>query len=257
MQDPNVSDVVGKTIKGEVDALTIRWRQDIPAHGIDKDARVLELIAAYRARGHLMADVDPLRYNNESLESHPDLNVLTYELTLWDLDRTFNVGGFHGAERLKLRKVLSVLRDAYCRHIGVEYAHILDRDERSWLQEQIEAGMPKPSNSEQKYILQKVNAAEAFENFLQTKYVGQKRFSLEGAETLIPLMDAIIDTAAGQGLDAGAGPPRRLDGALGSRGGLGHLDTDLAGGGGQLLGRGRDRLDAVRLGDRVQRLEHL
>ncbi|WP_256219681.1 thiamine pyrophosphate-dependent enzyme, partial [Corynebacterium ulcerans] len=81
------------------------------------------------------------------------------------------------------------------------YTHILDRDERLWLQDRIEAGMPKPSYAEQKYILQKLNAAQAFEDFLQTKYVGQKRFSLEGAEALIPLMDSAIDTAAGQGLD--------------------------------------------------------
>ncbi|TWS23736.1 multifunctional oxoglutarate decarboxylase/oxoglutarate dehydrogenase thiamine pyrophosphate-binding subunit/dihydrolipoyllysine-residue succinyltransferase subunit [Tsukamurella sputi] len=179
----------------------IRWRQDIPAHGIDKDARVLELIAAYRARGHLMADVDPLRYNNESLESHPDLNVLTYELTLWDLDRTFNVGGFHGAERLKLRKVLSVLRDAYCRHVGIEYTHILEPEQQKWLQERVETKDIKPTVAEQKYILSKLNAAEAFETFLQTKYVGQKRFSLEGAESVIPMMDAVLDQAAEHELD--------------------------------------------------------
>ncbi|BDH56327.1 multifunctional oxoglutarate decarboxylase/oxoglutarate dehydrogenase thiamine pyrophosphate-binding subunit/dihydrolipoyllysine-residue succinyltransferase subunit [Tsukamurella sp. PLM1] len=179
----------------------IRWRRDIPAHGIDKDARVLELIAAYRARGHLMADVDPLRYNNESLESHPDLNVLTYELTLWDLDRTFNVGGFHGAERLKLRKVLSVLRDAYCRHVGIEYAHILEPEQQKWLEERVETKDIKPTVAEQKYILSKLNAAEAFETFLQTKYVGQKRFSLEGAESVIPMMDAVLDQAAEHSLD--------------------------------------------------------
>ena len=102
---------------------------------------------------------------------------------------------------MSLREVMSRLRTAYTLKVGSEYAHILDRDEREWLRDRLEAGMPKPTNAEQKYILQKVNAAEAFENFLQTKYVGQKRFSLEGAETLIPLMDSIIDTAAGQGLD--------------------------------------------------------
>ncbi|WP_040765687.1 multifunctional oxoglutarate decarboxylase/oxoglutarate dehydrogenase thiamine pyrophosphate-binding subunit/dihydrolipoyllysine-residue succinyltransferase subunit [Tsukamurella sp. 1534] len=179
----------------------IRWRRDIPAHGIDKDARVLELIAAYRARGHLMADVDPLRFNNDKLESHPDLNVLTYELTLWDLDRTFNVGGFHGSERLKLRKVLSVLRDAYCRHVGIEYAHILEPEQQKWLQERVETKDIKPNVAEQKYILSKLNAAEAFETFLQTKYVGQKRFSLEGAESVIPMMDAVLDQAAEHQLD--------------------------------------------------------
>ncbi|WP_344998383.1 multifunctional oxoglutarate decarboxylase/oxoglutarate dehydrogenase thiamine pyrophosphate-binding subunit/dihydrolipoyllysine-residue succinyltransferase subunit, partial [Tsukamurella soli] len=179
----------------------IRWRQDMPSHGVDKDARVLELIAAYRNRGHLMADVDPLRYNNDSLESHPDLNVLTYDLTLWDLDRTFNVGGFHGKDRMKLREVLSVLRDAYCRHVGVEYTHILEPEQQKWLQERVENKTIKPSVAAQKYLLSKLNAAEAFETFLATKYVGQKRFSLEGAESLIPMMDAVIDQAAEHELD--------------------------------------------------------
>jgi 2-oxoglutarate decarboxylase len=174
----------------------IRWRQDIPSHGIDKDARVLELIAAYRNRGHLMADVDPLRYNKESLESHPDLNVLSYELTLWDLDRTFNVAGFHGQDRMKLRNVLSVLRDAYCRHIGLEYGYILEPEQQRWLQDRVENRQMQFSIAEKKYILSRLNAAEAFETFLQTKYVGQKRFSLEGAESVIPMMDAVIDQAA-------------------------------------------------------------
>ena len=174
----------------------IRWRQDIPAHGIDKDARVLELIAAYRSRGHLMADTDPLAMDSDARVAHPDLDVLTYNLTLWDLDRTFKVGGFHGQEKMKLRDVLSVLRDAYCRHIGVEYTHILDPEQQRWLQERVEIKHVKPPVAEQKYILSKLNAAEAFETFLQTKYVGQKRFSLEGAESVIPMMDAVIDRSA-------------------------------------------------------------
>ncbi|MFT3714730.1 MAG: multifunctional oxoglutarate decarboxylase/oxoglutarate dehydrogenase thiamine pyrophosphate-binding subunit/dihydrolipoyllysine-residue succinyltransferase subunit [Gordonia sp. (in: high G+C Gram-positive bacteria)] len=178
----------------------IRWRQDIPAGIVDKNTRVLELIAAYRARGHLMADTDPLNMESDARAAHPDLDVLTYGLTLWDLDRTFNVGGFHGQEKMKLRDVLSVLRDAYCRHVGVEYTHILDPDQQRWLQERVEIKHVKPPVAEQKYILSKLNAAEAFETFLQTKYVGQKRFSLEGAESVIPMMDAVIDRSADHGL---------------------------------------------------------
>ena len=102
---------------------------------------------------------------------------------------------------MTLREVLSRLRNAYSVKVGSEYIHILDRDEREWLQDRLEGGQPKPTHAEQMHILHKLNAAEAFETFLQTKYVGQKRFSLEGAESLIPLMDAVIDTAAGQGLD--------------------------------------------------------
>ncbi|BBZ12834.1 multifunctional 2-oxoglutarate metabolism enzyme [Mycobacterium branderi] len=179
----------------------VRWRPDNPDSIVDKNARVVELIAAYRNRGHLMADTDPLRLDNTRFRSHPDLDVLTHGLTLWDLDRVFKVNGFAGAEYKKLRDVLSVLRDAYCRHVGVEYTHILEPEQQKWLQERIEVKHDKPTVAQQKYILSKLNAAEAFETFLQTKYVGQKRFSLEGAETVIPMMDAAIDQCAEHGLD--------------------------------------------------------
>ena len=181
----------------------IRWAQDLPNTGIDKNTRVMRLIEAFRSRGHLLADIDPLRYDqpNTSAPNHADLDIEEHGLTLWDLDRTFNVGGFGGKETMTLREVLSRLRNAYCLKVGSEYTHILDREEREWLQDRLEGGQPKPTHAEQKYIMQKLNAAEAFENFLQTKYVGQKRFSLEGAESLIPLMDSAIDTAAGAGLD--------------------------------------------------------
>ncbi|OBF27437.1 multifunctional oxoglutarate decarboxylase/oxoglutarate dehydrogenase thiamine pyrophosphate-binding subunit/dihydrolipoyllysine-residue succinyltransferase subunit [Mycobacterium sp. ACS4331] len=179
----------------------IRWRTDNPDSVTDKNARVIELIAAYRNRGHLMADIDPLRLERDKWRSHPDLDVLTHGLTLWDLDREFKVDGFAGKEYKKLRDVLSVLRDAYCRHIGVEYTHILEPEQQQWLQERIEVRHEKPTVAQQKYILSRLNAAEAFETFLQTKYVGQKRFSLEGAETIIPMMDAAIDQCAEHGLD--------------------------------------------------------
>nr|3ZHQ_A Chain A, MULTIFUNCTIONAL 2-OXOGLUTARATE METABOLISM ENZYME [Mycolicibacterium smegmatis]3ZHQ_B Chain B, MULTIFUNCTIONAL 2-OXOGLUTARATE METABOLISM ENZYME [Mycolicibacterium smegmatis]3ZHQ_C Chain C, MULTIFUNCTIONAL 2-OXOGLUTARATE METABOLISM ENZYME [Mycolicibacterium smegmatis]3ZHQ_D Chain D, MULTIFUNCTIONAL 2-OXOGLUTARATE METABOLISM ENZYME [Mycolicibacterium smegmatis]3ZHR_A Chain A, MULTIFUNCTIONAL 2-OXOGLUTARATE METABOLISM ENZYME [Mycolicibacterium smegmatis]3ZHR_B Chain B, MULTIFUNCTIONAL len=167
----------------------------------DKNARVIELIAAYRNRGHLMADIDPLRLDNTRFRSHPDLDVNSHGLTLWDLDREFKVDGFAGVQRKKLRDILSVLRDAYCRHVGVEYTHILEPEQQRWIQERVETKHDKPTVAEQKYILSKLNAAEAFETFLQTKYVGQKRFSLEGAETVIPMMDAVIDQCAEHGLD--------------------------------------------------------
>lgn len=181
----------------------MRWAQDLPNTGVDKNTRVMQLIEAYRSRGHLIADINPLHWIQPGMPvpDHRDLDIATHGLTLWDLDRTFHVGGFAGRETMTLREVLVTLRRAYTLKVGSEYTHILDRDERTWLQDRLEAGMAKPTPAEQKYILQKLNAAEAFENFLQTKYVGQKRFSLEGAESLIPLMDAAIDTAAGQGLD--------------------------------------------------------
>ena len=181
----------------------VRWRKDITDPRVDKDARVLELIAAYRNRGHLMADIDPLdgMHAQRRRTFHPDLDVNSHELTLWDLDREFSVGGFVGKDRMRLRDVLSSLRAAYCRKIGIEYTHILENEQRAWLQDRIEGVDDKPTVAEQKYILSKVNAAEAFETFLQTKYVGQKRFSLEGAESVIPMMDAVIDEAAEFGLD--------------------------------------------------------
>ncbi|WP_235877522.1 multifunctional oxoglutarate decarboxylase/oxoglutarate dehydrogenase thiamine pyrophosphate-binding subunit/dihydrolipoyllysine-residue succinyltransferase subunit [Saccharopolyspora karakumensis] len=176
----------------------VRWTQDIPEGAVDKTARVLELIDAYRTRGHLMADIDPLNYRQRR---HEDLDVLSHSLTLWDLDREFAVGGFAGREKMKLRDVLGVLRDSYCRTVGVEYMHILEPDEREWLQQRVEKPHTKPDSTEQKYILSKLNAAEAFETFLQTKYVGQKRFSLEGAETVVPLLDAVLDNSAANELD--------------------------------------------------------
>ncbi|GAA1233997.1 multifunctional oxoglutarate decarboxylase/oxoglutarate dehydrogenase thiamine pyrophosphate-binding subunit/dihydrolipoyllysine-residue succinyltransferase subunit [Prauserella halophila] len=176
----------------------VRWVSDIPEGEIDKTARVLELIESYRMRGHLMADTDPLNYRQRR---HEDLDVLSHGLTLWDLDREFAVGGFAGQEKMKLREVLGVLRDSYCRTVGVEYTHILDPDERRWIQDRVEIPHDKPEPTVQKYVLSKLNAAEAFETFLQTKYVGQKRFSLEGGETVIPMLDTLLDKAAEHSLD--------------------------------------------------------
>jgi 2-oxoglutarate decarboxylase len=176
----------------------VRWVNDLPEGEIDKTARVLELIDAYRMRGHLMADVDPLNYRQRR---HEDLDILSHGLTLWDLDREFAVGGFAGKQRMKLRDVLGVLRDSYCRTVGVEYTHILDPEERRWIQDRVEVPHAKPDPAVQKYVLSKLNAAEAFETFLQTKYVGQKRFSLEGGETVIPLLDTVLDKAAEHELD--------------------------------------------------------
>lgn len=181
----------------------MRWSQDLPNTGLDKNTRVMQLIQAYRSRGHLIADVNPLHWVQPGMPvpEHSDLNIESHGLTIWDLDRRFHVGGFVGRETMTLREVLTKLRNAYTHKVGSEYTHILDRDERTWLQNRLEDGMPKPTPAEQKFIMQQLNSAEAFETFLQTKYVGQKRFSLEGAESLIPLMDSAIDTAAGQGLD--------------------------------------------------------
>jgi multifunctional 2-oxoglutarate metabolism enzyme len=177
------------------------WIQDISAshdEDVNKTARVQELIHAYRVRGHLMADTDPLEYRQRR---HPDLDVTTHGLTLWDLERDFATGGFGGAPILKLRKVLGILRDAYCRTVGVEYMHIQDPEQREWIQAKVETTYAKTSADEQLRILRRLNSAEAFETFLQTKFVGQKRFSLEGAESVIAVLDRILCRAAGEGMD--------------------------------------------------------
>ena len=157
-----------------------------------------ELIHAYRVRGHLMADTNPLEVTQRK---HPDLDINLHGLTLWDLEREFPTGGFGGKPRMKLRDILGVLRDSYCRTVGSEYMHIQDPEERRWLQDRIEVPHSRAEHDEQIRILSRLNVAEAFEQFLQTKFVGQRRFSLEGAESLIPLLDAVLAEAADAELD--------------------------------------------------------
>ncbi|WDF41205.1 multifunctional oxoglutarate decarboxylase/oxoglutarate dehydrogenase thiamine pyrophosphate-binding subunit/dihydrolipoyllysine-residue succinyltransferase subunit [Streptomyces sp. T12] len=179
----------------------VRWLKDIDASHDDdvtKAARVFELIHSYRVRGHVMADTDPLEYRQRK---HPDLDITEHGLTLWDLEREFAVGGFSGKSLMKLRDILGVLRDSYCRTTGIEFMHIQDPKQRKWIQDRIERPHTKPEREEQLRILRRLNAAEAFETFLQTKYVGQKRFSLEGGESVIPLLDAVLDSAAESRLD--------------------------------------------------------
>ncbi|WP_413601726.1 multifunctional oxoglutarate decarboxylase/oxoglutarate dehydrogenase thiamine pyrophosphate-binding subunit/dihydrolipoyllysine-residue succinyltransferase subunit [Curtobacterium sp. Curtsp57] len=179
----------------------IQWANDINvdlAHRVGKTARVQELINSFRVRGHLMADVDPLEYRQRT---HPDLEIESHGLTFWDLDREFVTGGLAGTTSAPLRDILGVLRDAYCRTVGIEYMHIQDPEQRRWVQSRIEVPYSKPSKEEQLRVLGKLNEAEAFETFLQTKYVGQKRFSLEGGESTIAFLDTLIQGAAAAGLD--------------------------------------------------------
>jgi multifunctional 2-oxoglutarate metabolism enzyme len=181
--------------------LPIRWANDIATthdSDIDKTARVQQLIHAFRVRGHLMADLDPLTFHQRT---HPDLELSSHGLTLWDLDREFATGGFSQKPFLKLREILGVLRDAYCRTVGIEFMHIQDPEEREWIQRRVERPHEKLTREEQLQVLHRLNSAEAFETFLHTKYVGQKRFSLEGGESTIALLDTVLDEAADTGLD--------------------------------------------------------
>jgi 2-oxoglutarate dehydrogenase E1 component len=165
----------------------------------EKQAAVLQLIRAYRVRGHLQADTNPLGYE---WEYHAELDPATYGLTIWDLDREFITGGLGGEDKLPLREILSILRKAYTSKVGTAFMHISDPEEKKWIQNRIEPmrNAGPPSEEERHRIVQKLNAAEAFERFLHTKYIGHKRFSLEGSETMIPLIDTLLSDAADAGV---------------------------------------------------------
>jgi len=167
-----------------------------------KEVGVIELINAYRVRGHLIADVDPL--HALPVLYHPELDIETYGLTIWDLDREFITGGLAGTQIATLREILDILKRAYCGKVGIEYRHIQSKEEKIWLREQIRQQFvsPQPVPIEiKKQLLWKLISAEQFERFLHTKYLGQKRFSLEGCETIIPLLDQLIEGAAARGVE--------------------------------------------------------
>ncbi|WP_311525000.1 multifunctional oxoglutarate decarboxylase/oxoglutarate dehydrogenase thiamine pyrophosphate-binding subunit/dihydrolipoyllysine-residue succinyltransferase subunit, partial [uncultured Varibaculum sp.] len=177
-----------------------QWERDFSYDAVTekgKPARIAELIHAYRSRGHLAANTDPLQ---QILRRHPDLSIGSYGLSVWDLDRVFPTGGFAGRDTMNLRDLLEQLRSTYTQAIGIEYMHIQDPVQRRWVQSRIEKPSKKLSKDEQMHVLSMLNHAEAFETFLQTKYVGQKRFSLEGAESLIPLLDKMLSSASRTGL---------------------------------------------------------
>jgi len=182
----------------------VKWRPDI--NPIDreegllhKQMQVAKLIRVHRVRGHLLADLDPLRWKEPV--TPVELDPATYGLTIWDLDREFLTDGVGGITRMRLGDLLGVLRDAYCRTIGVEYMHIQDTEEQQWIQSQVETLAPPIPKDHKHRILERLNAAESFEKFLATKYVGTKRFGIEGAESAIPILDEILSSAADEGLD--------------------------------------------------------
>src|SRR4051812_41347563 len=167
-----------------------RWSQDHrPLEGstdaVEKPLAVWQLVNMYRVRGHLIANLDPLGLKEP--KTHPELDPVHWGLSIWDLDREFPTGGLAGKRTMKLRDILGVLRDAYARTVGVEYMHIQEPDQKAWVQQHVEGVSTDLTADEKRAVLAALNAAEAFERFLHTKYLGQKRFSLEGAETLIPM----------------------------------------------------------------------
>jgi 2-oxoglutarate dehydrogenase E1 component len=182
-----------------------RWANDLnpssnenEAERILKQIRVQELINMYRVRGHLNAHLDPL--SSEPPPLHAELDLATYGLTIWDLQRTFVVDGLAGLHEATLEKILAILRDAYCRTTGIEYGHIMDPAQKRWIQERVEGVSVTTSLEEQRRILNVLSEAELFERFLHTRYVGQKRFGLEGAESTIVALQTVLDEAADGGV---------------------------------------------------------
>lgn len=183
-------------------------RQAAPAargtNGYSADAaaaqsRVASLIYAYRSRGHLVADVNPLKPPREDLD---DLAVDAYGFSEQDFDRVFDTGHLHVPDQLSLREILEVLRKTYCGHIGMQYTHIEDTRIRRWLQAQMEPirNHPNYDRDRKLEILSHLIDAEMFETFIQTRYPGQKRFSLEGAESLIPAVHSLVELAPEEGI---------------------------------------------------------
>ena len=183
---------------------SVKWHDD--SNSLDSEDALLEkqmqiatLIRVHRVRGHLIADLDPLHWRAPRMPR--ELDPATYGLTVWDLDREFLTGGVGGVNRSTLGELLGVLRDAYCRTIGVEYMHIQNTDEQRWVQEHFEGVKRNDFEVDKIRVLERLNAAEAFERFLSTKYVGTKRFGLEGAESAIPILDKILNLAADAKMD--------------------------------------------------------
>jgi 2-oxoglutarate dehydrogenase E1 component len=185
----------------------VRWERDHDSAevGVDsahqrllKQVHVQTLINLYRVRGHLIAHLDPL--DAEPPDLHPELDPLHYGLTIWDLPRQFVADGLAGKDMATLDEILHILRDAYCRTLGIEYMHIQDLEQKQWIQQHVEGVPSELAPDEQRHILDRLNAAEVFERFLHSRYVGQKRFGLEGAESAIVLLDAILDEAVNHGL---------------------------------------------------------
>lgn len=162
-------------------------------------ARIYNLLFAYRTLGHYVANLDPLKFNKSEL---PELHHEYFKFSDADLEKYFDSGKLAGGGQRTLREIIDILRTTYCGNIGVEYMHVQSFPIRRWVRDAIETTQPKHSFTpgKKKRILNHLLEAEGFEKFLHTRYVGQKRFSLEGGETLIPMLDALLENCPGQGV---------------------------------------------------------
>jgi 2-oxoglutarate decarboxylase len=183
----------------------VRWTADRGAltdggdGQLEKQASVLRLINMYRVRGHLLANVNPLSAGE--VLSHPELDPGYHGLSVWDLDREFFVDDLPGERQRPFRQVLDLLRDAYCQTIGFEFMHIQEPDQKRWVQQRVEGMGRELSLEDKRHVLARLNGAEGFERFLHSKYVGHKRFSLEGSESLIPMLDFLLEDASTAGVE--------------------------------------------------------
>ena len=192
----------------EINYPPLRWAEDNnpslfgrEREQVEKQANVLQLINAYRVAGHLLADIDPLNMNPHRAS---ELDLENFGLTVWDLDREFITGGLHGEKTATLRRILEILRRAYTGTVGIEYRHLSSNEQKDWIRRQVREQFvdTQPLAVEtKKELLQKLIEAEQFEQFLHKKYLGQKRFSLEGCETVIPMLDQLVEGASVRGVD--------------------------------------------------------
>ncbi len=212
LSSPEYVDELYRQWKNDPGSLTDEWQaffsgfefgagSGVPSSQEAADqSRVAGLIFAYRNVGHFIADVDPL--GDDDLHD-PIFDLETHGLGEEHLDRVYDTGHLGGPSRITLRELIAYLRECYCRKIGVEYIHIQDREVRRWLQTQMEPVLNEPevANEKKRRILEQLMHAEAFESFLNTRYQGQKRFSLEGVEAVIPALHTFIEAAAETGAD--------------------------------------------------------
>ena len=184
---------------GSIEALGVELNEDLCGGNVYKEFQVIKLIDGYRTRGHLFTKTNPVR---ERRAYSPTLDIENFGLAVQDLKTVFKAGEIVGIGEASLEDIIKNLRSIYCESIGVEYMYIRKPEERKWIQEKLHnnSNQPKYNSNQKKLILKKLNEAVSFESFLHTKYVGQKRFSLEGGESLIPALDILIKAAAEKGV---------------------------------------------------------
>ncbi len=202
LDDPDTVDEQWRAYFQSLDESTPAGVTDAPvsASAFEKQGSVLRIINAYRVRGHQQADIDPLELFDQ--EPIPDLDPAFHGLTEADMEQEFNTGSLAAADRMKLKDILTLVRRVYCGTVGSEYMHITNTEEKRWIQARLEPAQGKPEYGAEARleILGRLTAAEGIERYLHTKYVGQKRFSLEGGESVIPLLDELIQRGGAAGI---------------------------------------------------------